>query len=107
MKQKHIFLFICMIFVVGAVFSQNTHAKTGSLLFTRFEKKPANTALLFFNNNHSEPVKSYLPADFYTTQIGFFCRQEIKFEKLTKIPFRFRLGSMEQCDRMEGKENTR
>lgn len=47
--------------------------------------------------------KTFLPGDFYAKQLGFFCRQEIKFDKATKIPFRFRLGSVEQCDRLEGK----
>lgn len=46
----------------------------------------------------------FLSADFYAKQLGFFCRQEIKFDKVTKIPFRFRLGSVEQCDWLEGKK---
>ena len=29
--------------------------------------------------------------------------KEIKFEKVTKVPFKFRLGSIEECDRMESK----
>ena len=57
-----------------------------------------NQSLILYNR-----FKTYLPANFYITQIGFFCKQEIKFEKITKIPFRFRLGSVEECDRMEGK----
>jgi hypothetical protein len=40
---------------------------------------------------------------FYCDNLGFFCRQEIKFAKVTKIPFVFRLGSVEQVDYLEGK----
>ena len=48
---------------------------------------------------------SFLPANYYSTHLGFFCKQEIKMEKITKVPFKFRLGSVAECDRMEGKRN--
>ena len=74
-----------------------------NLLFAEFVKKPVRTAFITDEKNFPKPMGSLLPGDYYTTQIGFFCRQEIKFEKITKIPFRFRLGSVEACDRLEGK----
>jgi hypothetical protein len=49
------------------------------------------------------PAISIIAPNFYTTGFGFFCRQELKFEKATKIPFRFRLGAVVACDRLEGK----
>jgi hypothetical protein len=42
--------------------------------------------------------------DFTVRNYAFFCRQELRFEKLTKIPFKFRLGSVAQCDYYEGKD---
>ncbi|MCF3110741.1 hypothetical protein LL912_18300 [Niabella sp. CC-SYL272] len=41
----------------------------------------------------------------YYNHLGFMCRQELKLEKATKTSFRFRLGSVEYTDRMEGKGN--
>ena len=46
-----------------------------------------------------EPIRS----DFYQHRLGFFCRQEWKVEKITGIPIRFRLGSLEYVNRLEGK----
>ena len=43
------------------------------------------------------------PADFYYMQSGFFCKREWELEKTTHIPFRFRLGSLADCNAMEGK----
>ncbi|MGC4100689.1 hypothetical protein [Ferruginibacter sp.] len=46
-----------------------------------------------------------ITSNFYTQNFGFFCRKELQLEKATKLPFKFRLGSVQQCDWMEGKPN--
>lgn len=43
------------------------------------------------------------PSNLYYLQSGFFCKREWEFEKTTHIPFRFRLGSLADCNKMEGK----
>ncbi len=44
-----------------------------------------------------------LSPNFYAANLGFFCQQEIKIEKAVKFPVKFRLGSVEACNHLEGK----
>jgi len=93
-----------MVFVVGAAFSQKQAPLPGELILFKTENKSAvGPVSLVTNNNKTAVNKPIIAPGFYVSQLGYFCRQEIKFEKATKVPFRFRLGSIEECDRMEGK----
>ena len=44
-----------------------------------------------------------VPADRVVTHFGFFCKRELELEKTIRLPLRFRLGSLEYCNRLEGK----
>lgn len=50
----------------------------------------------------NSPIK-ILPPDHYVKGLGFFCKKELQLEKATKIPFRFRLGSLDYVNKLEGK----
>ena len=43
------------------------------------------------------------PSDLYYLQSGYFCKREWELEKATHIPLRFRLGSLADCNALEGK----
>ncbi|MCW3092257.1 MAG: hypothetical protein JWN83_1701 [Chitinophagaceae bacterium] len=60
------------------------------------------------NSNNKETLNlslsfAVIPQDYYTQHFGIICKKELAFEKATKIPFRFRLGSLQQCNYLEEK----
>lgn len=51
----------------------------------------------------SRKISQPLPANFYSTHLPFFCDKELKIEKISGIPLRFRLGSLDYVNKLEGK----
>jgi hypothetical protein len=45
-----------------------------------------------------------VPENNYSKGLTFFCRNEWLLEKKTGVPFRFRLGSVDQVNWLEGKQ---
>ncbi|HMP94452.1 MAG TPA: hypothetical protein PKD90_16350 [Phnomibacter sp.] len=51
----------------------------------------------------STPTSPILRPDYYTLNLPWSCRQEVKLEQVTRLPLRVRLGSLEVVNRLEGK----
>jgi hypothetical protein len=73
-----------------------------------------NKALYFFNNNtalkksfqktkSSAPALPTIPLAYDYNRLGFFCKLEVRCDKQNTAPIRFRLGSLEYSNFLEGK----
>ena len=97
MKQKSKFIFFCMIIVENAAFAQFSPVKAGAYPIYKMD---------FANERRFTQSKAFpIPANFYTSQLGFVCKKEWKFEAATGLPLKFRLGSVRYCDWLEGKRS--
>jgi hypothetical protein len=97
------YLFVCI----------ETHAQY-SLHKIQFKEtmpiKPFDTARLFYSpytsiaasTNAVSPV-TIISENYYANHLSFFCSKEWQIEKTTKLPLKFRLGSVSYTDKIEGK----
>lgn len=68
--------------------------------YWKIEKNPITTQAIVSKELYS--IQNKVAPNYYTTQTGFFCNQERALEKKTKIPFKFRLGSLSYTEQLEG-----
>ena len=116
----------CFLVVFLLMFNGKVFGQTGSvlvledsayLLFKSPDKIP--TFLVYPNTlnarqTHLGYVGSVYPkisifnltsGKLYTDNLGFFCKKELQLDKITAVPVRFRLGSLEYVNWMEQKPN--
>jgi hypothetical protein len=114
--KQHLKLFFVGIFFLPAFFchSQTAHPQDSVKHFTVINKNLGNSFLKHGNTfqyvENIFPIRlnpayllSPVKPNTYVTHLGFFCQEEIKIEKFTNIPFRFRLGSLGYTNMLEGK----
>lgn len=79
-------------------------------LYNSFQHYPSRNQqtdwILSKKNNSGISVRNLmlpLPSDYYSRHLGIICQEEWKLEKKTGLPLRFRLGSLQYVDQLEGK----
>ena len=48
-------------------------------------------------------ISNQISGNFYSKQLPFFCNKEFQLQKAVGIPIKIRVGSVEYCDKLEGK----
>ncbi len=75
----------------------------GNLQAQNIKPKQKGHTLFYSKTDTVRKIQGFIPSDFATCNYGFFCKQELRFEKQTHLPVRFRLGSIEYTNWLEGK----
>lgn len=100
MKRKVLIFLLLVCLALLPRLAQAQHVSKPMLL------PPIKADTLSLNITHKQgSVKPVLGKYDYYNSLGAACKAELKLEKATKIPFRFRLGSLQQTDYLERKPN--
>ena len=97
------------VFFLSVLFSSGQTAHYIKISGTETFQKPGLSFNSVYNSynkralNFSRPF-AIIPQNYYIQHFGIMCKKELAIEKATKIPFKFRLGSVQQCNYLEGKK---
>ena len=111
------FIVVFMLLGIRALCQQNVKAPFPAHLTPALQRLPISAMGLTLKPAQTRDMSNPIPqpmmrvpdpisSDFYCKNLGFFCQQEWKMEKAIAFPFRFRLGSVAEVDRLEGKGST-
>ena len=107
MERKKTFLVVCFSILMTALSAQTRHAvPVDNFLPAHLEFKRIFVTPAAVNPSPIRTADLSTPPPTPMTSaptLGFFCKEELVIQKTLKLPIYFRLGSLEYCNRMEGK----
>jgi hypothetical protein len=123
MQRVFIFLVVCLLMFCGEIFGQKFPEKNMNIpqkiVQARYFCGTAPQTPINLDGMYGR-LKSIslscwtgqftlqpVPHNFYTSDLSFFCKKEFQIEKLTTIPLRVRLGSLDYVNYLERKPNAR
>jgi hypothetical protein len=99
MLHKKTVIIACFLGVFYPMFSQTT-----GILFSKKTSDIFNSNQEKFNYDFKRIIT--IDQTHYYKDLGFFCKQEIKVERMFKFPIKFRLGSLDYVNWMENKSKS-
>ena len=96
-----------IIFFLWAFFGVAQTTKNTALFASRLSPlKISSLAVSFKNQNVNAPTISLhlIAPNYYTQNFGFVCKKELALHKAIKTTLFVRLGSLQQCNYLEGKK---
>jgi hypothetical protein len=109
------FLVVCLLMFYGEIFAQEKQQITHNLSFRKGGMKnydcwgSSGWKPGWSSVDAKQPPTYFtikpLPVSFYSDHLGIICRKELQLDKITPMPFRFRLGSLDYVNWMERKPN--
>lgn len=120
-QRRFFFLVVCILSFYGEIFGQkNTPNEAGFSGFASVRKTSVPFSLksnLPYFFQHTDRISAQLhprftllnipTGSYYPSTLGFFCKKELQLDKITPLPVRLRLGSLEYVNWLEQKPNSR
>lgn len=97
-----------IIFILPALFSTAQTVKNPTLFIPANGQLKSSSVILISKNEDRNallvpPICNMINSAYYTQHFGFVCKKELALQKAIKVPLYIRLGSLQQCNYLEGK----
>jgi hypothetical protein len=108
MQQRfRYFLVVLLLMFAGKILGQIEPPKIHADKNISYPSRTFNIKTPIFIKTYSPVIKydTIFLKNYYISCLGFLCRTEYQLQKITAIPFRFRLGSLDYTNYLEQKPN--